>query len=626
MAIKFNCPHCKKPLLVKDDSLAGKKAACNGCKKIVVIPKPSATPAAPAEDVEALAAAALTEPKPDAAQAQEAATIEFECPQCGEQIKMSRDLAGKNAPCPECRRIIKVPVPKTRDPADWRKQQDHLPSGARRDTEPAPEGAWEPSRAKAVSVEALSQAGLIPKKKKPGWTRRQKITYGVGAGAAVVVAAAVGLFAWSAWAQEKQEKVVDRAVKSAEAQQDKSKEAAAEANRAAGEYYLRAGTRDGADKAKKAFAQARKLLADSKPGPERDALLADLLVSQVELGGSEEEAARGLRLRWKKADGSKGGSTESALTEIQQTLGHVVTPAGRSHALRQLTRRLIARGHADDAVALARAPRGEKPPEEADAEAVAYEGPESLAVVGLEFFRAKQTDKAAKLADEASRPYQQPPDAKLRPPLAPSAVALCLAVGKPEPQPGQAKEDKERHLLGRAVGLALKGDVAAAREVPKELPKDSPDWQFRALATIADTTGEAADLDAAVAFLDQEGKDHPVSPWLVFHLVEAAAKLGQADRALHLAERISDPGLRGRAQLEVVQLRLGTKSRADDGALADIGSELITQALAREALARHNARYDNYAAAVKSAEGWDETVRPFGLLGAVLGEQDAKGK
>src|SRR5262245_43526259 len=114
MAIKFNCPHCKKVLVVKDDSLAGKKAACNGCKKIVVIPKGSngAITPAPAEDVEALAAAALAEPKPDPVAAQEAATFEFECPQCGESVKMGREFAGKNAPCPECRRIIKVPLPK----------------------------------------------------------------------------------------------------------------------------------------------------------------------------------------------------------------------------------------------------------------------------------------------------------------------------------------------------------------------------------------------------------------------------------------------------------------------------------------------------------------------------------
>ena len=126
MAIKFNCPHCKKALSVKDESLAGKKAACTGCKKIVVIPKP--VPAAPAEDVEALAAAALAEPKADAAGAR-SQTIDFECPQCGESIQMARDLGGKNAPCPECKRIIKVPVPKVKEGAEWRRKDDSYRPG-----------------------------------------------------------------------------------------------------------------------------------------------------------------------------------------------------------------------------------------------------------------------------------------------------------------------------------------------------------------------------------------------------------------------------------------------------------------------------------------------------------------
>ena len=37
MPIRFRCPHCKKPLQVKDH-LAGKKGTCPTCKKGVVIP------------------------------------------------------------------------------------------------------------------------------------------------------------------------------------------------------------------------------------------------------------------------------------------------------------------------------------------------------------------------------------------------------------------------------------------------------------------------------------------------------------------------------------------------------------------------------------------------------------
>ncbi len=607
MAIKFKCPSCEAALSVKDDSLAGRKIGCPKCKKLVVIPKP-ASAAAPAEDVEALAAAALGEPKSDPATVQESETFEFECPQCGEPIKMARDFAGKNAPCPECRRIIRVPLPKTKDPADWRNKDDTLPAGARRDTAPAPEGAWEPSRAKGVSIEALTQAGVIKKKKKPGLTRRQKITrIAIGSAAAFVVLVG-GLFAWSAWAHNKQDVLVNAAVEAAE--KGKTKEAAAEANRAAGEYFIRTGTRDAAKEAQQRFAKARDLLEKGQSGPGRDVLLADLLVSQADLGGTDEEAGRGKRLKW-----------GPALEELKKTLSHVSSPAGRLHALRLVGRKLIARGRAEDAAKLAGQSGGSKGADGADAEVLAYEGPEALAVLGIELFRAGQKDTAGQLADRTARMYAPQPGAEQeRLPLAPSVVALCLALGKPAPQPG--KDDQEMYLVGQAAGLALKGDAAEARKV---IP-DKPEWRLQVLTAVAEVTGDPADVDAAAGLLDGDPKGKPVPPWLVYRLVQvAAAKPGQADHALRLADHVTDPGLKAMAQLLVVRGRLeGTKDRAGDNVLEGLDGGPLPQALGREWLARHNARSDS--GTIKAVEGWDESVRPFGLLGAVLGTQDNKVK
>jgi hypothetical protein len=609
MAIKFNCPFCKKPLSVKDESLAGKKAACTGCKKIVVIPKPGAATSAPDEDVEALALAALAEPKPEPA-AQATDTIDFECPQCGEPVKLARELAGKNAPCPECRRIIKVPLPKTKDPADWRKKDDTLPTGARRDTEPAPEGAWEPSRAKGVSAEALTQAGVIQKKKKPGLTRSQKVTRILVGSAAAVVVLVGCLFAWSAWAHTKQDTLVLAAADTAE--KGKSKEAAAEANRAAGEYFIRTGSRDAAEKAQQRFARARDLLEKSPAGAGRDAMLADLLVSQADLGGSDEEASRGARLKW-----------GPALEELKKTLSHVSSAAGRLHAVRLVGRRLIARGRVEDAGKLAAQVGGNKGAEGADPEAL-YEGPEALAVLGIELFRAGQKELAGQLADRAARLYNPQPGGAgpERPPLAPAAVALCLALGKPGPGPGQAENDKERFLVGQAAGLAMKGDAAAARQVKAE----KPEGRLQVLTALAEATGDLADVDAAAGLLDGEPNEKPAPPWLVYRLVQvAAAKPGAADRALKLADHVGDPDLKVMAQLLVVRGRLeGSGEKAGDNVLTGIDTGPLAQALGREALARHNARHDG--GTLKAVEGWDESVRPFGLLGAVLGGQDAKVK
>ena len=55
MSIKFSCPHCSKALNVKDH-LAGKKAQCPGCKKVMRIPNPQGVPG---HDAEAVAAAAF---------------------------------------------------------------------------------------------------------------------------------------------------------------------------------------------------------------------------------------------------------------------------------------------------------------------------------------------------------------------------------------------------------------------------------------------------------------------------------------------------------------------------------------------------------------------------------------
>jgi hypothetical protein len=328
------------------------------------------------------------------------------------------------------------------------------------------------------------------------------------------------------------------------------------------------------------------------------------------------------------------------MAELRQTLSQINSPWGRLHALRMAGRRLIARGRTEDFVTLAGQAGGNNA---GDAEALAYERPEALAVAGLEVLRAGDKDLAGKLADRSAAVYApQPVPGQERPPLAPSVVALCLATGKNPPEPGKAKDDKgkdskakddkELYQVGRAAGLALKGDVDEARNVTA----DKPGWRAQALVAVAEVTGDSADVEAAEHALDDAANDKKdkkdpkeketkVSPWLAYRLALAAARTGQADLVLRVADRVSDPGLKALAQLEAVRLRLdGTKDKAGDGALEGTDGGPLSQALGREWLARHNARHDG--GTLKAAEGWDEAVRPFGVLGAVLGEQDAQGK
>src|SRR4051794_6150314 len=139
MSIKFSCPHCSKALNVKD-ALAGKKAQCPGCKQVLRIPAPQGKPGT-GTDVEALAAAAFAEEEKQQA-VESVEKIEFVCPMCDEKIAINTALCGKQAPCPECRRIIKVPLLKKAEAKDWRKIETRPGAGIRLDEAKGMEGTW----------------------------------------------------------------------------------------------------------------------------------------------------------------------------------------------------------------------------------------------------------------------------------------------------------------------------------------------------------------------------------------------------------------------------------------------------------------------------------------------------
>src|SRR6266851_2904417 len=192
MSITFSCPYCRKPLKVKDE-LAGKKAKCPGCQKVIAIPaSPSQAPVSPdgrtagKGDVDSLALAAFSEPSQPAPATKPGskATIDFHCPYCDERIRMGADLAGKRAPCPECRRIIKVPLLVKEEPKDWRKIDTRNPLASRRGEDAVPEGAWGFTTSTAkVSRQALLEAkAIVPAKER--WTTRQwinRVSAGVAA-------------------------------------------------------------------------------------------------------------------------------------------------------------------------------------------------------------------------------------------------------------------------------------------------------------------------------------------------------------------------------------------------------------------------------------------------------------
>src|SRR5437868_3579749 len=138
MAIKFNCPHCQKAFQNVKDELAGQKRKCPGCQKIFTIPAPVGAPA----DIEEFAAAAFSD-QPQTVEEPAAPTfVDFVCDYCDEKVQVAIELAGKQTSCPHCRRIVKVPLLE-KETKDWRNVKTRIPSAARRDVGPAPDGLWD---------------------------------------------------------------------------------------------------------------------------------------------------------------------------------------------------------------------------------------------------------------------------------------------------------------------------------------------------------------------------------------------------------------------------------------------------------------------------------------------------
>ncbi len=177
MAIRFTCSHCSRSLTVKDE-LAGKRGRCPYCKQVIVVPASRAT--APVRDprkpdAESLALAALGLSSSETITGAEtvssskpAPPIQVTCSWCDHQFEVEGSLAGKQTPCPECRRIVRVPAAQTQSPRDWRQAARAPTAAVFSQQQAAPEGAWGTATARSyVSQEALEEAEALPIEREP---------------------------------------------------------------------------------------------------------------------------------------------------------------------------------------------------------------------------------------------------------------------------------------------------------------------------------------------------------------------------------------------------------------------------------------------------------------------------
>jgi hypothetical protein len=676
MPIKIKCPKCQKGLNVPD-SLVGKRAACPGCKHVLTIPasaaaaapgRPAASPAAPSgpapvkgppparptakpaprpakagdppakssqpsepasesppEDVEKFAASLLND-ESNGAPEKPPEYVEFVCPMCDEPVKMNVDMAGKQAPCPLCKRIVKVPMPASSKKEGWRAAPTR-PAGARVDTEPAPEGAWSATDRKIVSREALEEADAIPVKRDPV-SARQWIARGM-VGTAVLALLGLGIFFVLGWlGGRKQKDLLEKAMNAVSGK--KKTLAGPEAgivHLAAGRYHLNRKERDcirpekGDAGAWNQFSAARgDLTAPDKMTAECDAVLIELALAQLDMGGSGKAVEEREKLSW-----------QDTIKEVVRTVQAIrlpeakLPPEGRSEAVRQLTRKLIEMGQPALVEDLARQ---------------IGDGPISLAVAGVEMYRAGKKETARKLFDQVMTYYKRDgapakgaDGGKKAEPVLPAltmdVVALAYALGEEKTLPTVTEAtQKNLRLMAEAVAPVLNGSAEDARQKVEKLPTAA--LRLEGLTAIADLATDESETrktaEQAVGLIGSELRDQPVSPWVLVRLVRVGLKAGLSEASLldSAVSRIhAESQLANWARLQVFRVQLGRETgKADEALLNSVEASTLSQRLARVDLARHNTRKDS--GTIGAIEKWDESVRPFGYIGAALGLQGEK--
>jgi hypothetical protein len=640
MPIVIVCPNCQCKMSVPD-SLAGKHGKCSKCKGPVTVPggngaaagpakskdnspaapppagkaargpalvssspKPPADspapPAAPAkspEDLEAEAMSVLGDETAETA-AKAASAIEFECPMCFEPVKLGLDLGGKKHPCPHCKRIITVPIPKIEERASWRDTGPKLPSAARRDEAPALEGAWGSTTKTGPSQDALREAGVIKEKEKPK-TFVQKIAPYVVVGVPLLLLAGGGWGAWIWLASGKEKEALEFATQFA-GSADKSQAASTAALHAgAAVYQLHVGKTGTAAMARDEILKAVGLASTTGNSPEADAVLLDLATLPLELGGTKEEVDTEMRLKPDKVQET-----------LRSVLGAIKNPDVRLEALRRVSAGLVERGQTERVLPLAQQLYSSPGPEQLDA----------LATVGLELLALGKKEEAIKAADRVEGVYRQKKE-KDRPALNSAVVALAVSLGHKPPEPKKNSPDEGAFQVGKALAGAREGKLAEARSAIQKTGLDAAD-QFRDnfIAALVAVENKQADRSAYEALLPQSSTAAQKHPWTVLLLIDVALRAGVPAEGVEPAVTVLKKEFNSWAQLLVLRTRLAA-SRSVESAdvLEKFPANSLGGRVARLDLSRHNMRRDS--GWFSTVKGWENVDRAFGSLGVAQGMQ-----
>jgi hypothetical protein len=431
MPVQFSCNACKKKFKAAD-KFAGKTIPCPNCKVPLIVPalpagsiKPETPPSIASvktksqaeQDIEAMAALALEETK----QEEEVAPqfIQFECTFCDEKVSFPIDLGGKQAPCPGCRRILKVPMPvvvKKTGP-DWKKQPDKRPSGALRKEEPELEGTWN-STMDTVSRDALLEAGAIVEEYEP-LTRAEKIKRTVMV-LVVLVSGLLGYYYYSSYQGkvngDAQIAKIELSIKSGDLA-NFAGEIKAVLLAGIASYRLSENPDIPASKIKKTLQSALASLDKASSLFEKDFALLELSRSIVELGGGKDDVRDNKKLKW-----------DEVQKFLKQPFESFTIPEIKLLALKEATSSFIASGETDRALAFASqvlsgsaVSKDKKIDDHSD----------FLAVVGMELFKAQKIDASKQILESIRTRYTSAPTT----PVSPFAAAFFTVAEKDKPLP-----------------------------------------------------------------------------------------------------------------------------------------------------------------------------------------------
>lgn len=443
-----------------------------------------------------------------------ATTIDFNCSNCDEPLKLPLDMGGKQTPCPSCSRIIRVPMPKRTDGAAWKAVQGQGPAAARRDLDPVPEGMQGQARAE-VSRETLEEADAVIARPRPKMHIKTRIRQAVLTGmVAALVVLAVGVFVWFRAGQQvaiNLQKTVAAAEADLQADKDYPGQAKALFQLVAAQTLLPV-AEDVSAYFKKytdlSLADLRKYRTEAGGDPDKlapiDVLHGQLIQLLLAMGGPAEEARQGKKAKW-----------DDVQERLRASFTEMTYPEIRLSVWRTMVRALIAAKEPNRALALFNTcfPKAQPNRKNRQGEEV-VERNEAAGIMGLEFLKAGDKANAGKSLDFLL---------KGAPPLKPSetgenTIALAMALNDSQRSlPGGVTEgDLETQVLGQVRGYALVGDLERAQKWAEK----NPNLAFRGRVALATVKTDDANLQGRIARELADQANRPENYWAILSWCE----------------------------------------------------------------------------------------------------------